>query len=411
MREREIKLLEHQEKFLDAKEKFVLLCTGIGGGKTFAGAHYVIKKCFTDGKALGFICANTYKQLRTSTLSALFRELDSINCPFKHNENKGILEIFGSQIICRSLENFQDIRGIEIGWVWGDEIAYAKREAFEVLIGRLRDNRCKMEGRFTSTPKGFNWMYDYWSGDKKTDEFKLITASSRNNIFLPKGYIETLAQSYDSKLIEQEVEGKFTNITSGKIYYAFEDKNIGECNYNYGQPVWIGMDFNVNPMTAVIGHVYGEKQEEQRIEIFDEVHIMSSNTHEVGQFIKEKYRNSPVNIIPDATGKAIKTSSGGLSDHDILRGYFGNNSVKQFRNPFRVDRYNCLNNCFDKGKIKISPKCKHLINDLRKVSYKEGTTFPDTNDKLAGHLSDGLGYYAYYLFGVERKPVRVGYYA
>jgi hypothetical protein len=65
-----------------------------------------------------------------------------------------------------------------------------------------------------------------------------------------------------------------------------------------------------------------------------------------------------------------------------------------------MDRYNTVNGLLEKARIKISNKCVKLIGDLEKVSFKEGTTLPDTNDKMLTHISDALGYLCWWLYPI-----------
>lgn len=399
-----IQLLPHQWKFLTSQSKYLLLLGGVGSGKTFIGSHYAISCINNYPKALGGIFANTHKQLLNSTLSAAFTEFEKLGLRYNYNQNRGILSVENALLICSSLENFDALRGIEIGYAWMDECAYSKREAFEMLMGRLRDKNGPLQMRLTTTPKGFNWLYDYFYGDKKTDQMQVINAKSSDNRHLPKGYLDSLVGQYDEKLAKQELEGEFINVTSGKIYYAFKrDKHVKALTQIQGIPLSIGMDFNVNPMTAVICQITQDK-----IRVLSELWLSNSNTDEVGRYLKEKF-GSGLRIIPDSTGSALKTSSAGKSDHQILRDY-GFIIPEGIQNPFRVDRYNTVNNLLEKGRIEIDPSCKHLINDLERVSYKEGTNLPDTQDKTLTHISDALGYIANYAFPIVKRTVSVGRY-
>ena len=400
-----IQLTDHQADFLVSEKKFCGLVAGIGSGKSHIGSIYVRKKLGDEPNVLGFIGANTYRQLNNATLASVFTLFDSLNLKYKYNQNKGILSVGGTDIICGSLDNYNPYRGIEIGWWWLDEGRDTDVEAFKVLMGRLRHKRAKrLEGRVTTSPDGFNWIYDYFAGEKKTHEFELIEATSMDNPFLPDGYIQTLEQSYDQKVFQQEVLGKFVNINLGSIYYAFKRSDHLDrlCTLNRSYPLYAGIDFNINPITAVIGQFYDNKAH-----IVDEIYIMSSDTHELGELIKEKYSTQTI-LIPDATGKALKTSSRGLSDHQILRniGF----QIKNSGNPFRADRYNCVNNLFAKSRLRINPKCKNLVNDLEKVTYKEGTNLPNTSqDSTLTHISDALGYLCWYFDPIVKpySPVQM----
>jgi len=391
-----VDLLPHQWDFLASEKKYCLLLGGIGSGKTWAGVFYIVTMASKYPKALGFIGTNTYKQLRNTTMAAVFKELSEMKIPFSYNQNSGILEILGAKILCASLENYDSLRGIEIGYGWLDETAYARREAWEVLLGRLRDRNGPLQIRLTTTPKGFNWLYDYFEGELKTDEFETIKASSYNNPFLPDGYLDSLSTQYDPELVKQELGGEFVNVRAGRIYYGFSREiNLRELPHNKDYPIWVGMDFNISPMTATIGQAYKDN-----IYIIDEFYLKNSNTFDMALAIKKKYGTDHVTIVPDSTGKKTTTNSN-KSDHTILKeaGF----QVKSATNPFRIDRYNCVNGLLSKGKITIDPKCKYLIKDLEQLGYKEGTDKPDDSDKSLSHISDALGYLAWRIFPLKTK--------
>lgn len=404
MNETRIHLLEHQQRFIMSLVKILLLAGGIGSGKSYAGSHYVIKKCVTDGKGMGFIGANTYRQLMNSTLACLFRELERYQIPYSYKENKGKLKILNTDIITGSLDNYDVHRGIEISWFWIDETRDTPLEAFLMLIGRLRDKRSKMEGRLTTSLSGFNWLYDYFHGEKMTDDFGMIKARSQDNIFLPDEYLTMLEDIFDSLMYRQEVLAEFINIASNRVYYAFDrERNVRPIKYDSG-PLWLGQDFNINPMTATIGRLNSDK-----LEIFDEAYIMTSNTEQICKEIKRRYADTTlINSCPDATGRARKTSSE-FTDIQICGKYF-----KMFHgpsNPAVIDRYNCVNNLLEKERLIVDNKCKYLIRDLEQCVYKKGTRHIDDKDPKLVHISDALGYKCFWHYGKKREDARVSYYA
>lgn len=399
-----IDLLPHQSKFLKSTKKNTLLIGGIGSGKTKAGAIYTLQTMLQNPRAMGGIFANTYRQLLNSTLSSLFQTFMEAGITFEYNQNRGILRVGRTKILCQSLDNYDAIRGVELGWAWIDEAAYLKEEAYSMLLGRMRDKHGPLETRLTTTPKGFNWLHEYFAGEKKTDEFEFIECSTKSNPHLPQTYVHDLYQQYDSKLAEQELEGRFVNITSGRIYYAFDrQKNLCEViKQNY--PIYAGMDFNVNPMTATICQIYNDK-----VHVIDEAYLTNSNTREMGKHLLEKY--GKIKIVCDSTGnKRTTNSSYGESDIKILKD--AGHDVLKARNPFRIDRYNSLNSLLDKNRILINNKCSKLIRDLEQVSYKDGTNLPDVSQSDLTHISDALGYLVYHFFPlVPKRVATVGSYA
>ena len=393
MKKIQIKLLPHQYDAIQAPSKNTLLLGGVGSGKTFAGGAFVYKNLAEQPNSIGFIGANTYQQLRDVCIPSLLAFFELVGLNYSYNKVDSIIYVGSTKILCRSLDKYDNFRGIEIGWYWLDEIAYAKKEAFDVVIGRLRDPKARRHhGLLTTTPKGYNWLYDYFhpNGELNTPDFHLIKAKSKSNKHLPDGYLDSLKSQYDEKLIEQELDGEFINITSGKVYYAFDrDVNVKECKRHSGT-VFVGLDFNVDPFCGVLVQFSGNT-----IYVFDEYFERNSDTPQTCfNLIKRGYGGAT--IIPDSTAKNRKTS--GQSDITILKN--SGFKVEATRNPFVFDRVNNLNRLLSKGRIIIDPKCKKLINDLEKVTWK-GSDLDQKSDHLLTHVSDSLGYIAHWRFPIK----------
>lgn len=383
-------------------EDIGLMCGGIGSGKSFVGSHWSMNMLSIEPRAKGFIGANTYNQLQNATLATFFSVLEDFRIPFSYNQNKNIIKAAGRTIYAYSLENFNSIRGIEVGWFWLDETRDTKREAFHVVLGRMRDKNAKRRrGRLTSSPNGFDWLYDDFGGPNKKQGYGLVFATTMDNVFLPEGYAETLKNSYDEKAYQQEVLGQFVNLNQGAVYYAFDrKKNVKPTKQISGIPVRIAMDFNINPMAAI-----AFQDCDGKIRVIKEYFIMSSNTSELGKIIVDDW-GVGTEVIPDSTGKALKTSSRGLSDHAILRDL--GLKVISNRNPGRVDRYNCVNNLLEKDRLDVDPSCVKLIRDFEQTSYRQGTNEPDTSkDATLTHISDAAGYGCWYHYPLARPQSQI----
>lgn len=387
----EVSLLSYQWEALHSKHKFTLLLGGIGSGKSYTGSPWVLKQANEFPNSLGLITANTFGQLQKATLASLFRNLTDWGISFSYNQQKSLLTIHHrKQFLCLGLDSFDNHRGIEVGEWWGDEVAYNKREAFEVMSGRLRDSSGSLSTLFTTTPKGFNWLYDYFhpSGENHDPNlYRYVKARSYDNKHLPEGYLDSLAAQYDEKLAQQELEGEFVSITQGQAYYAFDrDKHVHEFDKPHLLP-YSGNDFNIDPMTCVIGYATSKM-----LFIWDERFLRNTDTYGLARQLRPY---SGLRIIPDSTAKNRKTS--GRSDIQILEdeGF----EVIPTRNPYVTDRVNNLNRLFSQGRIVIHPRCKKLINDLEKVCWMEGKIELDQKtDRMLTHISDGLGYMAWKLF-------------
>jgi phage terminase large subunit len=381
-------LLRHQYDFIQSESKKALLLGGIGVGKSHAGAHFVINMVSKYPKSKGIITANVYNQLVNATVSSLTRELDLYkipNNPVLSGSNKRI-EVLGSTIYLYSLEKADNIRGIEVGWWWGDESCFSKKEAIDVVRGRLRDRNGPLYERHTSSPNGFNWAYDeFETFDKNKNKSKhLIRAKTKDNIFLPEGYYSSLLEDYggaDNPLARQELFGEFTNLQAGAIYWAFDRRvHVQPCKLDVAYPVYACQDFNVNNMAGCyfqkIGSTYFVCKE-------NILNHHGANTDSAGQQIATDLRDFKKYVIPDSTGKSVKSSSSGRSDIEILKSY--GLEILPTTNPFIRDRQNTVNIRFKQSRVVIDPSCKELIKELETLSSRD-----KEGDKA--HVSVALGY-------------------
>ena len=174
------------------------------------------------------------------------------------------------------------------------------------------------------------------------------------------------------------------------MYYAF-DRHLNVTDVkDIGGAIMVGMDFNVNPMSAVFAVRAGGQ-----IHVIDEATIANGNTEEMVRLIKRKYPHRRIQIYPDPTGNARKTSAPvGQTDFTILReaGF----AVLAPSSPYMVaDKINTVNSamCTATGvrRVLISPRCRELIRGLDGLTYREGTSEPDKTLGL-DHITDALGY-------------------
>ncbi len=159
--------------------------------------------------------------------------------------------------------------------------------------------------------------------------------------------------------------------------------------------IYIGMDFNVNPMTAVCAYF-----DKQTLLIFAEIYLKNSNTFQMAKLIAEKFAKKDIVICPDMTGiKKTTSSRGGYSDISILKSFgFRINGAS---NPFVRDRLNVVNAVLDSGKVLIMEHCTKLIKDLEQVIIGTHGEIDKSNLELT-HISDALGYLIYRCLGHKK---------
>lgn len=385
----DVQLTAGQYSFLTSTAPISFFLAGIGTGKSWCAAHVILNHIIKYPKSNILLVANTHQQLLSATVPAVLALLDDVGLQYTSamaGSKKHITMDNGVIIFLYSLENFQNIRGIEVGLVVGDEIAYSKREAFDVIMGRLRCKHGSLKARFCSSPNGFNWVYDLISAKKA----EWVTGKTTDNIFLPPEYHLQLLELYggaSSPLYQQECEGKFVNLTSGAVYYAFDrTKNTKKLSLNPNLPVYVGLDFNIENMTFTYCQWI-----DGCLHVIKEVVLdnNSANTFDAAIKIRQDLSVYQVKIVPDSTGKSRKTSAEtGRSDITILKD--AGLTVMDTSNPRIKDRHNSMNALFMKGKCVIDESCSKLIKELETLKHS------DTEGDVA-HLSVGVGYVAWQL--------------
>ena len=222
----------------------------------------------------------------------------------------------------------------------------------------------------------------------KSWQFPTITSP-----FIPKSEIVSARADMDEKSFRQEFEASFETM-SGRVYHAFDRKiHVGEYKFNPLLPIWIGQDFNIDPMSSVIM----QPQPNGEIWIVDECVLPGSNTQETADEIARRYFKWLKNIwfYPDPAGAQGSTKSRGESDLDILRDAGFTKMKYRKKHPKIADRVNAVNRMWKSAdgtiKMRIDQKCKHTINSMEQTVYKEGTREVDKSQGVE-HCGDALGY-------------------
>ena len=371
-----------QMDFISSSSNYTLFCGGLGSGKTHAGALWAAYMAITYPGTKGIITANSYSQLKKATLTKFFEILNSLNIKYHYKQQDGVIHIGDSTIYAISMEKYDLLRGIEVGWAWSDECSFYKEEAYQVLIGRIRDKKGPCQWKGTTTPNGFNWLYKRFVINAPESSKVVYSKTIDNMDNLSVSYIKDLTKQYDERMGKQELDGEFINLNSGSVYYAFDRAlHIKDIPFTDGL-YYMGLDFNVHPLCGVYvifrnGILY----------VVDELYLENSNTFEAVKDIRKKHPTTYIQVVADSTGDRRRTSSN-MTDLEILRR--GNLEVVPFRNPYVKDRYNNMNRLFAHKKIFISPKCEKLIEDLEQLVY-------ENKDEMLSHISDALGYVAWKL--------------
>ena len=231
----------------------------------------------------------------------------------------------------------------------------------------------------------------------------IIKLREINYRFIPLDEEEILAakRDLDDKTYCQEYEGSYESF-EGLAHYTYGQHNLALFQYDKNRIVSIGMDFNVDPMTCVIGHIIKDKFYQ-----FGERYLINSNTYEMRDNLLETFNPTQVEIYPDSTGKA-RESNATESDLAILK-KAGFTIKAHPSNPYVKDRINSVNS-FVKNRnggtrYKVNPEtCPRTVNDFNRVERLEDGRLNKTQEEQGlKHITDGFGYLVSYKWPVKSR--------
>jgi len=388
-----------QDTVANDSTRFRVVVAGRRFGKTHLSIRELCYHAKEPDKEVWYV-APTYKMARQIVWRKLKNKLQDLNWITKTNETELTITLRnGSVISLKGADNYDSLRGVGLDFIVLDEFADIDPEAwYETLRPTLSDK----QGRalFIGTPKGIgNWAYNIYQNTLDNPTWKSYSFTTIEGGQVPDSEIEAARLDLDERTFRQEYLATFETF-SGRIYYSF-DRALNVRKYEGTTPdvVYVGMDFNIDPMSAVVAVRMGDT-----LHIIDEVRLFSSNTQEMVNELKQRFPKTRIWAYPDPAGNQRKTSAGGQTDIMILTNAGFVVKAPRAHTPVR-DRINAVNSrlCSSSGirHLIIDPKCKYTIEGLERQVYKEGSSQPD-KDSGYDHMNDALGYMTDYLFPVRR---------
>jgi len=387
-----------QFEYITSNDLFPAMVAGFGAGKTEAAVlRSIIGKLKNPTTNRGFYLP-TYDLVRAIAFPRFEEALENMGIPYrlyKSPLNEIIIPNCG-KIIFRSMDAPHRIIGYEHADADCDELDTLKKDDAAEVWRRVisRNRQVKPDGSpntigVTTTPEGFKFVYEAWK-NKPRNGHVIIQAPTYSNPHLPEGYIDNMRDQYDPQLLEAYVEGEFVNLTSGTVYRTF-DRKLNDCNdvEADGEKLYVGMDFNVENMAAIINVKRDGKPRavNEFIGVFD--------TNAMIKLLQERYPRNKLVVYPDASGKNRKTVDASTNDLALLR-QAGFQVVVNPSNPSIKDRVTACNTAFCNAKgeriyLVNVKRCPELAKSLEQQPYdKHGQPL---KDNIVDHPLDAMGYF------------------
>jgi hypothetical protein len=384
-----------QAKVFKSKHRFRVVVAGRRWGKTRWILAELIKAA-RKGRQLVWYVAPTYRMAKQIMWIEL---MDAIPKEWIVKSNETSLEIHlvnKSRICLKGADKPDTLRGVGINFLAMDEVQDMRPEVWEVV---LRPTLASTRGKavFAGTPKAFNHLYELFEkglnkinqerGSWMSWQFPTITSP-----FIPLAEIEAARADMDERSFRQEFEATFESM-SGRVYYQFTRReHVGEYPFNPNLPIWVGQDFNVDPMSSVILQL----QPNGDLWAVDEIYLPNSNTAAVCDELERRYwrQMKSICLFPDPAG-ANRSSGRGESDLDIFRERGLWRIRYRRKHPPVSDRVNAVNRMLRNAdgiiRLRVNSKCRNLIESLEQTLYKKNSPEIDKTQGIE-HITDALGY-------------------
>lgn len=388
------------------KTKYRAYVGGFGSGKTFVGCLDLLIFAARYPRVPQGYFGPTYPSIRDIFFPTFEEAASRLDFQADVKEANKEIDLYRGgrwygKIICRSMEKPDRIVGFKVARAMCDEIdTLPKRkaeQAWNKIIARLRytiDGVVNGIG-VTTTPEGFSFVYDRFAS-APSESYSMVQASTHENAeYLPSDYIPSLLETYPEQLVSAYVGGEFVNLTSGSVYSSYDRARCGSTeSVQAGEPLHVGMDFNVGNMAACIN-----VKRPGGYHCVDEIK-KGLDTPAILRTLEERYPDHSITIYPDASGASKSSKSASESDFSLIR-EAGHRIKANSTNPRVRGRVLAVNKALETGAWRVNAlRCPETAKCLEQQAYDDN----GEPDKKSGHdhQNDAFGYPVAFIMPVKR---------
>lgn len=393
----------------DNKSRFLIVYGGSGSGKSDFSAHKIIKRTLTE-KGHKFLClrkvGNTIHDSIFAELQAAISKHEADSQFVVNHSNHTFLHVpTGNMILCKGLDEPGKIKSIKgITGMWLEEASDFDEADLDQLNLRIRGKKAHYVQYILSfNPIDENHWLKKRFFDKKDSEATTCHSTYKDNLFLEEEDRATLEKLKERNELFYDVYclGKWGVVDkSNKFFYAYRKDKHERDGYepNPHLPLTISFDFNVEPMTSIVG----QKLSDLHGVVFDCLKIeLNGSVEEMCEMIKAKYPMflDNIDVCGDATGRAReKVRIGNLNSWIMIKNEFkllDRNILVPSVNPEIKDSKVLVNSVLQHANFQVTKNCEDAINDMiytsTKMSDKGKLEIVKTADKGA-HFADNCRY-------------------
>lgn len=384
---------------------------GASGGRASGKSHFFAEAAVEEmvcNPDLRFVCIREVQRSLKDSVKTLVEEkiralgvehlFDIQASEIKRRNGRGLMIFMGMQD--HTADSIKSLEGF--GRAWVEEAQNISERSMMLLLPTIRAKGSEIW--FSWNPSQMTDPVDVFFGTKPPASVHCQCTYLDNPFCPPEMHAEAQRlKAVDEALYQHVWMGGYFFGGQGRVYSNFIAKphptgNLEDTITDTGAELLIGMDFNVNPMSAVVCVKAADE-----MHVLDALQIKTSNTEEMATELHTRYAGRRLIICPDPSGNARKTSAvAGETDFTILRrhGFLIDAAHKA---PLVPDRINAvqemLRDMDGRRRLKIHPRAKALVLSLTGLTYKEDTSLPDKEGGL-DHMADALGYLVWQRFNL-----------
>lgn len=362
---------------IDNQSRFLVLYGGAGSGKSNFAAFKIIKRTLSE-VGHKFLCL---RKISNTIKDSIFAELQSaiadqeVEHEFVVNKTEHSFTHIPTKnvILCKGLDEPGKIKSIKgITGMWLEEASDFDELDLDQLDIRIRGEKSHyVQYILTFNPiEETHWLKKRFF-DNKDPMATTVHSTYMDNFFLTEEDGERLRSLKDRNELYYDVYclGKWGIVDkSNKFMYAFDHKKhvIDAYEPNPHLPLLISFDFNVSPMTCIIGqHI-----DEMHAVIFDEMKLDNSSTEALCEEVKAKYIKWlwNIDVTGDATGRnREKATRGNINQYQVIKEVLelqDRNIKVPTKNADLKDSKVLCNSVLQHASMLITKNCEETIRDV-----------------------------------------------
>lgn len=409
-------LLPHQRKFIGAPQSNVAYVGGVGSGKSIGLCLAAILNGHDDPNGFSLVGRLNMPALQDSTMKTFLELVLPHWGDWKPSEKRYTLKN-GHEFIFRHLDTTDPkvsghIKSMNLSGAYIDEATEVSEDIYYLILSRIRRKNCKHHViRLASNPAGHDWVWrHFFDVNRKPALLKSnlgITASTFDNVHLPKQYMDNMLSTYPPDWAERYLYGSFADF-SDLIYKEFSDRthvwNSQQRHACFGNdflpprswPVIVGIDIGSDaehdPWAICLISVGPDGSLFQ----FDEVYGRGLLIAEIATQVHQKLAGRIPDMAYDYSNRQCAME---LAEHDI----HGQPAIKEVRpGLFKTAQYMHMDERLShpfipqKGapRYYVASHCHNTIRELTGYKYAKDRSGNSTEDPAHenSHMPDAIRY-------------------